>query len=413
MLAVCGIGCLPFQFETPYRIQLAPSDLFVAIGCLVTVIGRNRLQRSSNNSALLGLWLAVTISLGTTLSRTGTLSRYALLNKYSGLLWLFALYWFFANAVDHEEDVRWLMKVFVIVVSLQNCVCLAVYIGARWFGLFIPLFELGPRLEGFLVDPNAYGGLVACALGLHLLTYRSSAQLVQGKAGVWVLVTLVAGLLFTFSRSAGLACLAIVSTGMFLRARVVLPAVAFLAATGAAYWIYGAGTADRSFIESMLTRQKQVDQRVDIASRALEDFAKYPVLGTGIGTVRETIIHNTSLWFLAEMGLVGFAALCWFLGSTAGKAVFCVRNGGTQIRTIAIALLCAHAGMFVLSMGIEAFYQRHWWFVMSMIAALATILDRNRARLSVGCVRPRWNPTAGSAQGSASCVLRMRKVSWP
>jgi hypothetical protein len=346
----------------------------------------------------LGLWLAVTISLETTLSRTGSLSRYVLLNKYCGLLWLFALYWFLANAVDHEEDVRWLMRVFVIVVSVQNCVCLAAYLGARWLGLIIPLIDPGPRLAGFLVDPNAYGGLLVCALSLHLLTYGTSAQLVQGKAGVWVPVTLAAGLLFTFSRSAGLACAAIVSIGMLMRARVVIPAVAFLAAAGAVYWIYGAGTTDRSFIVSMLTRQKQVDQRVYLASRALDDFAKNPLLGTGIGTFRKTINHNTSLWFLAEMGLVGFAALYWFLGSTASKALFCVRSGGTQIRTVATALLCAHAGMFVFSMGIEAFYQRHWWFVMSMIAALASILARERTRLSVG-VRPRWNHEAGSAPG--------------
>jgi hypothetical protein len=330
-----------------------------------------------------------------------------LLNKYCGLFELFALYWFFANVVRHEEDVRSLMRVFVIVVSIQNCVLLAAYIGAHWFGFIIPLLTSGPRLAGFLVDPNAYGGLLACALALHLLTYRSGAQLVQGTAGVWVLVTLAAGLVFTFSRSAGLACVAIVSTGMLLRARVVIPAVAFLAATGAAYWIYWAGTENQSFITRMATRQEQIDQRVEGASRAIEEFANNPVLGTGIGGNEGRIIHNTSFWFLSEMGLVGFAALCWFLGSTTSKALFCARSGGTQIRTVATALLCAHVGMFGLSMGIEAFYQRHWWFVMSMISALATIL---RTRLSVGCVRSRWSQKSGSAPALVNSGFVLRKV---
>lgn len=385
MLAVCCIACMPFQFQTAYGFQFAPSDLFVAMGCVVLVAGGISVRRSSGNSALLGLWAVLTISLWTTLSRTGSLSRYVLLNKYCGLLELFALYWFFANAVRHEEDARWLMRVFVIVVSVQNCVFLPAYIGAHWFGFTIPVLNPGLRLAGFLLDPNAYGGLLACALALQLLTCRSGAHLVQGKAGVLVLATLAAGLLFTFSRSAALACLAVVSTGILLRARVVIPAVVFLAAIGAAYWAYGAGAEDRSFIARMAARPEQIDQRKEGASRALEEFTNSPVFGAGIGANESHIIHNTSLWFLGEMGLVGFAALCWFLGSTASKAVFCARSAGTQMRTIATALLCAHAGMFGLSMGIEAFYQRHWWFVMSMISALATIL---RTRLSVRSVRP-------------------------
>jgi putative inorganic carbon (HCO3(-)) transporter len=34
-----------------------------------------------------------------------------------------------------------------------------------------------------------------------------------------------------------------------------------------------------------------------------------------------------------------------------------------------LALLLAHAAMLGVAMGIEAFYQRHWWLVFSLIAS--------------------------------------------
>ena len=34
-----------------------------------------------------------------------------------------------------------------------------------------------------------------------------------------------------------------------------------------------------------------------------------------------------------------------------------------------LALLLAHTAMFGLAMGIEAFYQRHWWLVLGLIAS--------------------------------------------
>ena len=36
---------------------------------------------------------------------------------------------------------------------------------------------------------------------------------------------------------------------------------------------------------------------------------------------------------------------------------------------LALALMLAHTAMFGLAMGIEAFYQRHWWLVFGLIAS--------------------------------------------
>ena len=41
-----------------------------------------------------------------------------------------------------------------------------------------------------------------------------------------------------------------------------------------------------------------------------------------------------------------------------------------------LALLMGHTAMFGLAMGIEAFYQRHWWLILALIASSSTIVRR-------------------------------------
>jgi hypothetical protein len=41
-----------------------------------------------------------------------------------------------------------------------------------------------------------------------------------------------------------------------------------------------------------------------------------------------------------------------------------------------LALLLAHAAMLGVAMGIEAFYQRHWWLIFSLIASSYSLARR-------------------------------------
>jgi putative inorganic carbon (hco3(-)) transporter len=61
--------------------------------------------------------------------------------------------------------------------------------------------------------------------------------------------------------------------------------------------------------------------------------------------------------------LLGF--LGWFL--LKGWSAY--RFAPTREQPIALALLLAHTSMIGLAMGIEAFYQRHWWMAFGLIAS--------------------------------------------
>jgi hypothetical protein len=49
-----------------------------------------------------------------------------------------------------------------------------------------------------------------------------------------------------------------------------------------------------------------------------------------------------------------------------------------------LALLLAHAAMLGVAMGIEAFYQRHWWLVMALIASAYSLTLRPAVKARLG-----------------------------
>jgi O-antigen ligase len=122
----------------------------------------------------------------------------------------------------------------------------------------------------------------------------------------------------------------------------------------------------------MASRPKQVQGRFDLIHDALEAFANHPFLGGGMGSFRLSegeVAHNSAMWFLADFGLAGLAVLLGFLGWFFAKAWFAYRLAPERAQPLVLALLLAHAAMLGLAMGIEAFYQRHWWLIFGLIGS--------------------------------------------
>jgi putative inorganic carbon (hco3(-)) transporter len=67
---------------------------------------------------------------------------------------------------------------------------------------------------------------------------------------------------------------------------------------------------------------------------------------------------------------VGFLA-CFF-----ARGWFAYRFAPASQQPLVLALLLAHAAMLGLAMGIEAFYQRHWWLIFSLIASSYALVRR-------------------------------------
>ena len=98
--------------------------------------------------------------------------------------------------------------------------------------------------------------------------------------------------------------------------------------------------------------------------------------------MKGTYVHNTAVWFLADFGIAGLAALLGFLGWFLIASWSAYRHAPVDQKPVVLALMMGHALMLGLSMGIEAFYQRHWWLVLALIASSLAIAGR-QARMRI------------------------------
>jgi hypothetical protein len=87
------------------------------------------------------------------------------------------------------------------------------------------------------------------------------------------------------------------------------------------------------------------------------------------------------MWFLADFGILGLAVFLGFLGWFSIKAWCAYRLAPEREQPLVLALLLAHTAMVGVAMGIEAFYQRHWWLVFALIGASYSLAIRRANHL--------------------------------
>jgi hypothetical protein len=372
------VALLPYQFETGNGINFAPADCFLLLAIL---LAGGRLKYSGPAWSVWHLGIALTFAAGSLVAalRFGALDRYELVNKDAGLLLPFLSYAAIVTAVTAWEDLRRILRVFVLGVVLENIVAVGGYLAAYFLGVANPFTRYGGlRLSGMLLDPNAYGGLLVSALVVCEGASWGRAPLLSTPV-LWVSrLSLGLGILFTFSRSAwmalGLALLLLCAVRIRVAARLVLAGV-----VGAPCLFLLMGHRFLPIFEEMASRPKQVQGRFDLIHEAFQAFLRHPFLGGGIGSFRlgnGEIAHNSAMWFLADFGIVGLAALLGFLAWFYKRAWLAYRFAPEREQPLVLALLLAHTAMLGLAMGIEAFYQREWWLVFALIAAVYSLALR-------------------------------------
>lgn len=387
---------MPIQFEVGDYRQVAPADLFVALYLLVRA---GRLRHQAGAWTVWHLALVPLLGLGCLVAvvRTGELTSYALLQKYVGLI---ALLVTGACVIDYARDterLRRVLRLFVGAVLLHATVALGARLLLMLGGPVVPLVnEPWPadRIAGLLLDANAFGGLVALALVLHHVTARTPGALLPGRWAVAGYLVFPATLLLTFSRSSwiGLTCglLMLLAVSPRLGGRTVLYGVFPVAVLAPVALLLVPGSG------ALVTRPSEIASRVVIGVDALHDYVQSPVFGIGLGVYvsqYRIVVHNTMLWFLSDLGVVGLAVFLALVVSVAVRLLRALPSASPGLRPMLVALLCGHTVMVGVSVGIEAFYQRHWWLVFAA-AGVATVLARTPGPGVPGTADPPATPVA-------------------
>ena len=380
-LAVGGyVFFLPVQIQGKVM-NIAPSDLFLIVAIL-SEIGSLRFVSGAWSPWHAGLVFSFLIGVFITFSGIGQLTPYVFI-KIVGLLFLFASYMLITSVATGWQDVRLLLKTFVTAVTLNSAAALAAYL----FSLNIPGVNYGSdRISGMLIDPNAFGGLVMMALVIHGVTYRDGKPLIGGTAGLFCGCVLAVALFLTFSRSAWMGLGLAMGVVAYLRPKVLVSYVP-LACLAVICALVLAGSRDSSKALSLAERRNTAEQRLDQIREAIPLIRENPVLGVGIGgfvyaqrTKQPTrpYIHNTTVWMLTDFGLVGLTIFIGLISWIFVRGVRVFRRVGRTERPVVLGLMAAHAGMFGVSVGIEALYQRHWWLFMALLGACFSIYTKNR-----------------------------------
>lgn len=365
------VALLPYQFEVGNAANFAPADCLIF---LVLLLAAGQLKYRKAAWSIWHCGIAVTLAAGSLVAalRFGVLDRYELLNKDAGLLLPFLSYVAITSSVGDWDDLRRILQVFALSVVVQNLLSVGGFLLAYYFG-WANLFARygGLRLSGMLLDPNAYGGLLVAAFVISEGASLGRTPIFK-RPMLWLSrLTLGMGILFTFSRSAWAALLLALLLLCALQTRAAFRLV-LAGVIGAPCLILLMGNRFLPVFEEMASRPKQVQGRFDLIHAAFQAFTRHPLLGGGIGSFRlgeGEIAHNSAMWFLADFGIVGLAVFMGFLGWFFVRGWFAYRFAPAREQPLVLALLLGHTAMFGLAMGIEAFYQRHWWLVLGLIAS--------------------------------------------
>ena len=371
VLVVGYVVLLPYQFTVRNGINFAPADCFMLL-VLLLAVGQLKYRKPAWTIWHFGI--PATFAAGSLVAtvRLGVLDRYELLNKDVGLLLPFLSYTAITSSITEWGDLRHILRMFTLSVVVQNVLAVAGFLFTYFFGLANPFVRYGGlRLSGMLLDPNAYGGLLVAAYVICEGASSGRAPLFKG-ATLWLFrLTLGLGILFTFSRSAWVALIGALLLFCALRTGVAIR-IALTALLAAPCLFLFMGRRFLPVFEEMASRPKQVQGRFDLIHAALEAFTRHPFFGGGIGSFRlgeGEIAHNSAMWFLADFGIVGLVVLLGFLGWFFAKGWRAYQLAPAREQPLVLGLLLAHTALFGLAMGIEAFYQRHWWLVLGLIAS--------------------------------------------
>ena len=293
-----------------------------------------------------------------------------------------------------------LLRTFVIaglaVATFELALLLAVAIGAP-----IPENLLALRIDGFAQNPNAFGFqlllVMAGIIALRLQGWRQHAAL-----GVTF-----AALYFTASRAAEGTWIVVSAAAMMLGYLNVRSLISSLFASavgvgviaGTSYALAALGNASHltAYFADNTYQLIHGDPGHGLTAvrwmtfiGGIQMFLAHPIFGAGLGAFvakfeRERheflVVHSTSIWLLAETGIVGFAVFVVPYFYVLHREIRASLAG--HIDSARILLVLSLIAFGVMSQAHDLMYQRAFWFLLGaaiFCPATAPIRDMEGAR---------------------------------
>jgi len=345
-------------------------------------------------------WLAVltsvlSLSLLVGYLRMQQLSMWAVANKYVG--WFVLLGYFtsgaYVSAVFGTAGQRLFLRTFVVFAVLVAAASSLLLLLAD-FHVHAWLPKGDPVARGLMGNSNAFAFLLLAALAALYACQRGAVPLFNRRGAVVLMVLLWTGLWYCGSRTAWGAAIGLTLVAAWLgslpwkefSAAVCVFALATLVVMQS---MPAAQSGDRNTTTTAKLSSLHIPQKLANDPSNIERFRGYRdayalwrgdmLLGIGLGGFlhdqqsryeEPQVIHNTALWILTEMGVLGalaFAAFAWKLVSSLRPFFSREFDRDHAIRMVGILLLAVFGAMSLLH---ELLFQRILWVMLGLVLCL-------------------------------------------
>jgi glycosyltransferase involved in cell wall biosynthesis len=438
------VALLPFQFafsRERFNVNFAPSDL-LAVG-LVGGLCLDLLRRrpvGGGRAPVAGFSFVVPLSVSLAIGlAAGTYASYAVVNKWLGFLLLSLTALSISRIIRGDFDlVVRIVRTFIGATLVATIVSVAAY----WLGvdqLWVWSAVQSDRLAGTLLESPPFGALLTVAWLIQTALLISGIRVFSPTLDWLSCCLLFHAICLTFARSAyvGVAAGAFVLAVAGLRAGrgtvgrrlVSLPAIMLVVALttfGAAFMRESTEISQQmqrmaihrtgvgvfgKFLEDMFLRQWTTSVRYVQISEGLRLWLNRPLAGIGLGRFlvesprwfgQPYQIHNTYVWILVEMGLLGllwFGAFIWIVA----EEYLAAARIESERRWWAIGLGAAFISILGFMVGTEGLYQRPLWLLVALAAAVGTPARRRERE-------PSSRADAGGRPAEPEPKLRVMQV---
>ncbi len=319
------------------------------------------------NAAMVAASVVLTISLFIGAARFGW-TDWAVVNRYWG--WYILLAYAGSGALltknSGTEGLRILLLTFAgagAAIAVLEILLLAL----NRLGLQLTLPLVPNALQGFSLNHNFFAFQLLMALAAVFVAARDQALRIV------LIVALFAALYFTDSRSSWITVSIVIGTSVYMKAATFREiGIALVCTLGIVLPILAValliGDNFSSGAPALAVTTSNTEGRLMSIFGGLQLFLEHPILGAGLGAFRNKLIifqsdqplliHSTSVWLLAELGIVGLVTFMT-------PAVYALavelrrRHANSAGQLIALCLV----GFGVMSLPADMLYQRTFWLL--------------------------------------------------
>jgi len=355
------------------------------------------LVKSPLNIPLLLFFAVSTASAAFSVISSG--SDFADVARMFRIICYYLLFFIVTNLVTEQTQIRFLIKgLFAIALVVSTAMVVQAIVGES-------VVLMPGRIENAASMGKEFGTLrilppgqtlvfvsFICAICL-LVFVRDKSVLFSGH--LLMLPVLGAGVLLTYNRSYWVAAILGVTILFLITATdnklrlVSLLAVVCIAGGSLTTMYGGSGGKLGTMVDAVshrfgslfagkeLSRSNPVDDRRTENEYAIAQIKQHPLMGIGLGSEyrpkiygeADTLtyyVHNSYLWLLTDMGIIGFLCFTWFYASfLARAAVHWKRIKDNFMKSAVVGCMISGAVMLFMAMVIPLFME---WFSIVIIA---------------------------------------------